>query len=63
MQTLTKEEKLIRALKKKLRGMDELKEKKERGERLDAQQLKKLEELPTLLHDLQVLMNHENLDV
>ncbi len=63
MKTLTKEEKLIRALKKKLKGISELKDKKERGETLDAQQLKKLEELPTVLHDIEVLMVHQNIDV
>ena len=54
--TLSKEEKLLRALKKKLRGINELLQKKENGDILNAQQLEKIEQLDTVLEDMEALM-------
>jgi uncharacterized protein with WD repeat len=60
---LTKEEKLLRALKKKLKGINDLKEKQDRGESLDLQQTEKLSQLPTLLTDMEALMKKNDIAV
>ena len=53
---LSKEEKLLRALKKKLRGINELIEKKQRGEALDPQQREKVRQLDSVLETMTALL-------
>jgi hypothetical protein len=53
---LSKDEKLIRALRKKLNGILELKEKKEKGQILNLAQEEKLASMDTVLVDLKALI-------
>lgn len=54
---LSKDEKLLRALKKKLKGIQELISKQELGVILDNQQKEKIAQLDSVLGDIEVLVN------
>jgi hypothetical protein len=54
--TLSKDEKVLRALKKKLKGINDLLEKKKKGEVLNEQQKTKVSQLDNVLEDMEVLL-------
>lgn len=56
LSTLSKEEKKLRAIKKKLKAIDDLVEQREAGIELDAQQLIKLSCLDDLLEEMDSLL-------
>ena len=58
--TLSKDEKLLRALKKKLRGINDLIEKKNQGVLLNPQQMEKITQLDTVLLDMESLIQRNS---
>lgn len=60
LSTLSKDEKKLRAIKKKLKAIDDLVEQREAGIELDAQQLIKLSCLDDLLREMDELVNKSN---
>lgn len=63
LKTLSKDEKLIRALKKKLKSIHELMEKEKRGEALTAEQANKVRQADQVLHDIEELMKKCNMSL
>ncbi len=59
LSTLNKDEKKLRAIKKKIKAIDELIEKRNGGAELDAQQLLKLQCLDSLMEELESLVGTE----
>ena len=57
--TMSKDEKKLRALKKKIKAIDELLEKRTAGTELDAQQLLKIQCLDSLMAELDELVDTE----
>lgn len=55
--TLSKNEKILRALKKKLRSIDDLLEKQKNGVELDEQQLAKIETLDSVMEQMESLLS------
>jgi len=60
--SLGKEFKLIRALKKKLKSIDELIQMQKQGVQLDNQQLEKIEKLGEVMEELENALQSPNLD-
>ena len=60
LSTLSKDEKKLRAIKKKLKAIDDLVEQREAGIELDAQQLIKLSCLDDLLAEMDALLSKSN---
>eukprot|EP01038_Epipyxis_sp_PR26KG_P005292 gene5292-7354_t len=63
LSSLSANEKILRALKKKLKGIDDLIQKQNNGVELDEQQQQKIDSLPSIMADMNKLLNSKSENV